>query len=76
MEATMNFVLYFTELGDSKEIAESKVTQLSTECSSYLYAFVLGNTNALIDCINSSSLLFMDDLAKQKITSDLLNFSI
>jgi len=76
IEATMNFILYFIELGDSKQIAELKVTQLSTECSPYLYAFVLGNTNVLIDCINSSNLSFMNTSAKQKITSDLLNFTI
>jgi hypothetical protein len=75
IESTANFILYFIELGDSKEEAEFKVTQLSTECASYLYAYVLGNTNSLINCINESKLPFMDSYAKEKITTDLLNFN-
>lgn len=69
--ATMNFVDYFIELGDDKPTAESKVSQLSTEVATFLYAFVLGNKNPLIDYINSSTLPFMDADAKNKIISDL-----
>lgn len=69
--ATMNFVQYFIGLGDDKPTAESKVSQLSTEVASYLYAYVLGNKQPLIDGITNSNLPFMDAAAKQKLISDL-----
>ena len=69
--ATMNFVKYFMELGDTQTTAESKVSQVSTESASYLYAYVLGNKDPLIASINNSTLSFMDDEAKSKLIGDL-----
>lgn len=69
--ATMNFVQYFIDLGDDKPTSESKVSQLSTEVAAYLYAYVLGNKQPLIDGINNSTLPFMDAAAKQKLITDL-----
>lgn len=71
MTATMSFVNYFIGLGDDKELAESKVTQVSTEVASYLYAYVLGNKIPLIDGINNSTLPFMDANAKAELISYL-----
>lgn len=69
--ATMNFVAYFIGLGDDKATAEGKVAELSTEVAAYIYAFVLGNTQPLIDGINASNLTFMDQAAKDKLVGDL-----
>lgn len=70
-EATMAFVQYFVDLGDDLPTAESKVAQLSTEVAAYLYPYVLGNTQPLIDGINASTLPHMDQAAKDKIIGDL-----
>lgn len=72
-EATMEFVAYFVGLGDDLETAQLKVSQLSTEVSQHLFPYTLGNTQPLIDAINSSNLPFMDANAKDKITGDLTN---
>lgn len=69
--ATMNFVAYFMGLGDDQITAEDKVSQLSTEVAAYIYPYVLGNTQALINQINASSLPFMDQAAKDFIIGDL-----
>lgn len=69
--ATMNFVQYFVDSGDDKPTAESKVSQISTEVAAYLYAYVLGNKQPLIDGINNSALPFMDAAAKAKLVGDL-----
>ena len=69
--STMAFVQYFIDLGDDMATAQSKVSELSTECAAYLYPFVLGNTQPLINAINASSLPFMDAAAKSKLTGDL-----
>ena len=71
-EATMNFVAYFMGLGDTKAVAESKVAAVSTEVAAYLYPYILGNTQPLIDSINASALSHMDAAAKAKLTGDLL----
>lgn len=73
-ESTMNFVQYFIDLGDDTPTANSKVSELSTEVAQYIYIYILGNTQPLIDSINSSSLSFMDANAKLKIVGDLTNF--
>lgn len=65
LTATMNFVEYFINLGDDQPTAESKVSQVSTECASFLYAYVLGNKAPLLESINNSTLPFMDAPAKQ-----------
>lgn len=70
-EATMSFVAYFMGLGDDKATAEQKVSDLSTEVAIYIYPFVLGNRQPLTDAINASTLPFMDQAAKDKITGDL-----
>jgi hypothetical protein len=70
-QSTINFVDYFVNLGDDLSTAQNKVSQLSTEVSPYIYAYVLGNVNSLIIAINNSELPFMDDDAKNKIIGDL-----
>lgn len=69
--ATMNFVQYFISLGDDQGTAEAKVAEVSTEVAAYLYAYVLGNRGPLIDNITNSTLVFMDQAAKQKLIDDL-----
>jgi len=69
--ATMNFVQYFIGLGDDKPTAETKVSELSTEVAAYLYAYVLGNKIPLINGVNSSALPFMDQAAKDYLTTQL-----
>lgn len=71
MTATINFIGYFMSLGDDKPTAEEKVTNLSTEVSPSLYAYVLGNNVPLINGINNSSLPFMDANAKQFLIDEL-----
>jgi len=69
--ATMNFVQYFIGLGDDQSTAEWKVSTLSTEVATFLYAYVLGNKQPIIDSINASMLPFMDQAAKDYLTSQL-----
>lgn len=71
--ATMNFIDYFINLGDDKNTAETKVTDLSTEVAAYLYAYVLGNKIPLINAINNSTLPFMDVDAKTFLINELTN---
>lgn len=73
-ESTMNFIQYFIDLGDDRATANLKVSELSTEVAQYIYIYILGNTQPLINSINSSSLSFMDSNAKLKIVGDLTNF--
>ena len=72
-EATMRFVAYFMILGDDQATAETKVAEVSTESAVYLYPFVLGNTQPLIDSLNASTLPQMDADAKAAITDYLTN---
>jgi hypothetical protein len=65
--ATMYFMQYFIDLGDDLSTSQSKVTQLSTEVAMWLYPYVLGNIQPLIDAVNSSSLPFMDSSAKNRL---------
>jgi hypothetical protein len=65
--ATMYFMQYFIDLGDDLSTSQSKVTQLSTEVAAWLYPYVLGNTQPLVDAVNSSGLPFMDSSAKSKL---------
>lgn len=69
--ATMNFVQYFVDLGDDLSVAQNKVSQVSTETAQYIYVYILGNTTPLINAINNSTLPFMDNDAKNKLTNDL-----
>ena len=62
--ATMSMIAYFMQFGDTKEQAEEKVGQFSSETASYLYAYTLGNKKSLVDAINASLLLFMDSQTK------------
>lgn len=71
IQATMNFVQYFIALGDDKPTAESKVSGLSTEVAAYLYAYVLGNKQPLLDSINNSTLPYMDSAAKEYLITQL-----
>lgn len=69
--ATMAFVGYFIGLGDDQASAQAKVAGLSTECAAYLYPYVLGNTQPLKDAIQASSLVYMDQAAKDFLINEL-----
>lgn len=69
-EATMALVKHFMGLGDTKTIADQKVSQLSTEVALYIYPYVLGNME-LVQQIEASELSFMDDAAKAVVTNIL-----
>ena len=71
MQATMDFVQYFMNLGDDKPTADQKVSDVSTEVAIYLYAYVLGNKTPLLDMINASVLPFMDQTAKDFLIQQL-----
>lgn len=73
--STVNFINYFVNLGDDITTARNKVSELSNETAQYIYVYILGNTTPLINCINNSTLPFMDDDAKAKLVGDLTNFS-
>jgi hypothetical protein len=70
-EATIKFIRYFVGLGDTPEIAQEKVSKISSETALYLYPYVLGNVHDLLNAINNSSLEFMDEAAKQELTGYL-----
>ena len=69
--STMNFIQYFIDNGDDKATAENKVSQLSDEVALWIYPYVLGNTQPLIDAINKSTLEFMDASAKAFLINNL-----
>jgi predicted transcriptional regulator len=69
-ESTMALVKHFMELGDTKTIADQKVSQLSTEVALYIYPYVLGNMT-LVQQIEASELSFMDDAAKAVVNNIL-----
>lgn len=71
LTSTMNMVGYFMGLGDDQPTAQSKVSQISNDVADKLYLYVLGNTQPLIDGINSSALTFMDQAAKDYLTNQL-----
>lgn len=73
--ATVYFIQYFIDMGDDLSTARNKVSELSTEISQYLYIYILGNTQPLIDAINNSNLPFMDQSAKEKLINDLSNYN-
>jgi len=69
--ATTEFIKYFMTQGDDLLTAQGKVSQVSTEAAQWLFPYVLGNTQPLIDSINASSLIFMDQTAKDFLISKL-----
>lgn len=71
MNATMSFVGYFVGLGDDQATAESKVSQMSTECAAFTHVYTMGNITALTDAIQTSNLAFMDQAAKDFIIGEL-----
>jgi hypothetical protein len=71
MSATMKLVEYFVSEGDDEATANNKVSQVSTEVAPFLYAYVLGNKQVLIDAINNSVLAFMTSTVKAKLIQDL-----
>jgi hypothetical protein len=71
MKATNNMVVYFMGLGDDFATAEDKVQQLSSEISSHIRTYELGNTQPLKDSINNSLLSFMDEAAKTEAINQL-----
>jgi len=70
-EATTEFINYFIEMGDDLPTAQDKVSQVSSESAVWLYPYILGNTQPLIDSINASTLVFMDENAKTFIIEKL-----
>ena len=70
-EATTEFINYFIEMGDDLLTAQDKVSQVSSESAVWLYPYILGNTQPLIDSINASALVFMDENAKTFIIEKL-----
>ncbi len=56
-------------LGDTQEEADNKVKQISDEVAVHLYPYVLGRTQPLIDAVNASTLTFMDQAAKNHLTT-------
>jgi hypothetical protein len=70
-EATTEFINYFIEMGDDLPTAQDKVSQVSSESALWLYPYILGNTQPLIDSINASALVFMDENAKTFIIEKL-----
>jgi len=70
-EATTEFINYFIEMGDDLPTAQDKVAQVSSESAVWLYPYILGNTQPLIDSINASTLVFMDENAKTFIIEKL-----
>ena len=76
MKATIDFVGYFMSLGGDKLTADTKVSQVSTEISQYLYVYTLGNSAPLISSINNIDELvypFMDAAAKAALVGFLRN---
>ena len=69
-QSTIDFVEYLMALGDTQEVADGKVSELSSEVGAYVYVYVLGNME-LINQINASSLSFMDADAKAFLTNAL-----
>jgi hypothetical protein len=71
MKATNNMVVYFVSLGNDLATATNYVEQLSTEISSHIRTYELGNTQPLKDAINGSALGFMDAAAKTEAINQL-----
>jgi hypothetical protein len=74
MKATMDFVAYFIALGDDQATAEDKVGQVSDAVNQWLFPYVLGRTQNLIDAINAIdgvAMPFMDTAAKDFLTQKL-----
>lgn len=70
-DATMYFMQYFLDLGDDLDTARQKVSEVSTEVAAWLFPYVLGNTQPLIDALNNSTLPYMDADAKANIIGNL-----
>lgn len=64
---TMDLVTYFISLGDTVEAANLKVSLISNDVATYLYLYVLGNTQPLKDAINNSQLECMTTETKEFI---------
>ena len=71
IRATMEFVVYFMNLGDDHLTANDKVGQVSDEVAVWLFPYVLGRTQPLLDAIQASTLPHMDQAAKDKLIGDL-----
>jgi len=69
--ATTNFISFFVESGDDLATAQQKVSDVSTESANWLFPYVLGNKQPLIDSINNSTLIFMDETAKLFLINEL-----
>ena len=73
-KATMDMVVYFIGLGDDQATAEDKVGQISDEIANWLFPYVLGRTQKLIDAINAIdevALPFADATAKAFLVNKL-----
>jgi hypothetical protein len=63
-EATQSFLQYLIDEGSTEIIAKRQINSLSNELSSYLFIYILGNKQPLINGVESSRQEFMDDGAK------------
>jgi len=63
-EATQSFLEYLIDEGSSEIIAKRQINSLSNELSSYLFIYILGNKQPLINGVESSRQEFMDEGAK------------
>lgn len=72
--STIQLVGYFMALGDDQATADGKVKQVSNEVAPFLYLYVLGNTQPLLDAISDLNEViypFMDTTAKAYIVAEL-----
>lgn len=67
-EATISMVAYFMGLGDTKEDADSKITQISREVKGEIFGYILGDVQQLKDHLQQiSTLAFFDQDAKDTL---------
>lgn len=64
-------VAYFMGTGVDQPTAEDQIGQVSIEVSIFIYPYILGYTQPLLDAINASTLPFMDQPAKDALISYL-----
>jgi hypothetical protein len=71
-QATEELINWFVANQSVSEMeAKRQVQELSSEVALWIFPYVLGNTQPLIDAINSSSLPFMDAGAKANVVGNL-----
>jgi hypothetical protein len=69
--ATTNLIKFFVDSGDDLLTAKQKVSDVSSGSAQWLFPYVLGNKQPLIQSINDSTLPFMDSTAKTFLINEL-----